>query len=151
MKCAICCNCTISTNHYNYHHIWSFNTYFLSWIIHPNKNKSINIQGLILLVNLTILYTTCTTPAALYNTSIVITVNVMIGCALLQFSVIVLYHFVTFALHWNIIDIFHMVKGKVMNKFCTTTSHENTVLFNIPERTFNYNEYREGLTSDDFI
>ena len=116
--------------------------------IHPNKNKSINIQELILLVNLTILYTTA---AALYNTSIVITVNVMIGCALLQFSVIVLYHFVTFALHWNIIDIFQMVKGKLMNKFYTTTSHENTVLFNIPERTFNYNEYREGLTSDDFI
>ena len=61
--------------------------------IHPNKNKLVNIQELLLLINLTIMY------AVSYHDSenvLSIVTNVMISLAFIQFCTIVLYHFLTY-------------------------------------------------------
>ena len=43
-------------------------------------------------------------------------------------------------------------KKKLKTLFCKEEQHNlnKTQLLNIPECAFNYNEYREGLVSDDF-
>ena len=119
--------------------------------IYPYKNKLVNIQELLLLLNLTIMY------AVSYqsNESIFSTVtNVMISLAFIQFCAIVLYHFLTYTCHCNIEIILQTSKEKLV-KFCykNHSNHHNVgvELLNIPERTYNYAEYQDGLVSDDFM
>ena len=119
--------------------------------IYPHKNKLVNIQELLLLINLTIMY------AVSYqsNESIFsIVTNVMISLAFIQFCTIVLYHFLTYTCHCNVETILQASKEKLV-KFCyknhTRNNHYFDVeLLNIPERTYNYAEYQDGLVSDDF-
>ena len=118
--------------------------------IYPYKNKLVNIQELLLLLNLTIMY------AVSYqsNESIFSTVtNVMISLAFIQFCTIVLYHFLTYTCHCNIEIILQISKEKLI-KFChkNHSNHHNVgvELLNVPERTYNYAEYQDGLVSDDF-
>ena len=119
--------------------------------IYPHKNKLVNFQELLLLINLTIMY------AVSYqsNESIFsIVTNVMISLAFIQFCTIVLYNFLTYTFHCNVETILQASKEKLV-KFCyknhTRNNHYFDVeLLNIPERTYNYAEYQDGLVSDDF-
>ena len=117
----------------------------------PHKNKLVNIQELLLLLNLTIMY------AVSYqsNESIFsIATNVMISLAFIQFCTIVLYHFLTYTCHCNVEIILKASKEKLV-KFCHKNHTRNiryidVALLNIPECTYNYSEYQDGLVSEDF-
>ena len=119
--------------------------------IYPYKNKLVNIQELLLLINLTIMY------AVSYqsNESIFsIVTNVMISLAFIQFCTIVLYHFLTYTCHCNVEIILQASKENLV-KFCyinhtRNNRYFNVALLNIPECTYNYTEYQDGLTSEDF-
>ena len=62
----------------------------------PNKSKAVNIQNLLLLVNLTIMYT-----VLLLNNEEIFSVvtNVLITLTFIQFCITVLYHFLTYTVH----------------------------------------------------
>jgi len=116
----------------------------------PNKNKLVNIQELLLLMNLTIMY------AVSYNGSdgvFSLVTNVMISLALIQFCTIVLYHFLTFTFHFNIVMAMQNTKLKLI-KLCSKRHIKNdsydVSLLNIPKSMYNYAEYQDGLVSDDF-
>ena len=119
--------------------------------IRPNKNKLVNIQEHLLLINLTILY------AVSYQGSenvFCIVTNVMISLAFIQFCTIVLYHFLTYTCHCNVVIMLQAGKQKIMKYFslkkniCQNLNHLE--LLDIPERTYDYTEYQDGLVSDDF-
>ena len=116
--------------------------------IHPNKNKLVNLQELILLINLTMLY------AASYQCSdstFSTFTNIMISIAIIQFFTIVLYHFLTYTCHCNIMIILQAAKEKMMRyNLKKSKSHNALHLLNIPECTHNYTEYQDELVSDDF-
>ena len=122
--------------------------------IQPYKNKAVNIQELLLLANLTILYAVSSYQNI--NNGIFITVtNVMISLAFIHFCIILLCHFLTYTCRYNVVIILVTLKEKLM-KLCilkksTNKQHYNIIsLLDIPERTYNYSEYRDGLVSDDF-
>ena len=121
---------------------------FYTGYIRPNKNKMVNIQELLLLLNLTLMY------AVSYQGSIFfIVTNVMIGLAFVQFGIIVLYHFLTHTCHCDIAHMLKVTREKLMMKFYKKNLRSNLndiPLLSIPERTYNYAEYRDGLVSDDF-
>ena len=116
-----------------------------------HKNKLVNIQELLLLLNLTIMY------AISYQRSesiFSIVTNVMISFAFIQFCAIVIYHFLTYTYPCNAEIVMEGLKDKVIN-FCFKNHSKNNhyidvALLNIPERTYNYTEYQDGLVSDDF-
>ena len=117
--------------------------------IQPNKNKCINIQELLLLINLTIMY------AVSYQSSdsvFSIVSNLMISLVCIQLFIIILYHFLTYTCHCNIAMALHNGKQKLM-QLCSKKklqyASNDVTLPNIPERTYNYEEYRDGLISDD--
>ena len=116
--------------------------------IHPNKNKLVNLQELILLINLTMLY------AASYQCSdstFSTTTNIMISIAIIQFFTIVLYHFLTYTCHCNIVIMLQTAKEKMMRYNVKKNKPQTTLhLLNIPECTHNYTEYQDELVSDDF-
>ena len=118
--------------------------------IHPNKNKCVNIQELLLLINLTILY------AVSYQCSdnvFSIVTNVMISLMCIQLFIIVLYHFLTYTFHCNIAMALQNGKQKII-QLCSKKhlqyAANDVMLLNIPERTYNYEEYQDGLVTDDF-
>ena len=116
-----------------------------------HKNQLVNIQELLLLLNLAIMY------AVSYQHSesiLSIVTNVMISLAFIQFCTIVLYHFLTYTCHCNVENILQSLKDKLIN-FCykSHSKHNHYIdvaLLSIPERTYNYTEYQDGLISDDF-
>ena len=123
-----------------------------SGCIYPYKNKMVNIQEMALLINLTILY------AVSYQCNeriFLIVTNVMISLAFVQLLTIVLYHFLTYTRHCNVAGVLHTLKnkillsGKIYFRYETKFDADHELL-NIPERTYNYAEYQDGLVSDDF-
>ena len=117
--------------------------------IHPNKNKLVNIQELLLLLNLTIMY------AVSYQGSgsvFSIVTNVMISLAFIQFCTIVFYHFLTYTCHCNVVTTLQTVEEKFKKHWNNVSNvhYNDAALLNIPNRTYNYNEYQDGLVSDDF-
>ena len=114
----------------------------------PSKNKAVNIQNLSLLVNLTIMH-----AVSLLNIDKIFSAvtNVLISLTFAQFSIIVLHHFLMYTVHFNIIIV---IKEKLINFFTTqkrsSYSKYDVALLNIPECTYNYSEYQDGLVSDDF-
>ena len=116
----------------------------------PHKNKLVNIQELLLLINLTIIY------AVSYqgNDKIFSIVNnVMISLFFTQCGLIVLHHFLVYTCHCDILRMLNKTKQKLItlcNKKNLNRDSNNIVLLNIPECTYNYTEYRDGLISDDF-
>ena len=109
----------------------------------------VNIQELLLLLNLTIMHM----YAVSYQGDIFfIVTNIMISLAFVQFGTIVMYHFLTYTCHCNITRMLKMAKEKLMtcNKKNLSSDSNDIALLNIPERTYNYTEYRDGLVSDDF-
>ena len=117
--------------------------------IRPNKNKMVNIQELLLLINLTMMHAI----SLQCSESVFPTVtNIMISLAFFQFCIIVLHHFLTYTCHCNVIML-HAAKQKVMKYFSKKNQwqSQNLELLNIPECTYNYAEFQDGLVSDDFI
>ena len=81
--------------------------------IHPNKNKVLNVQELLLLLNLTILHTV----SNYCDGSILsLVTNIMISLALVQFLIIVLYHFLSYTRNYiyNIVAALYALRKKVM-------------------------------------
>ncbi|XP_065915481.1 uncharacterized protein [Dysidea avara] len=116
----------------------------------PHKSILVNIQEYLLLINVTIIY------SASYHCSDTISstiTNVMITIALIHFTIILLYHFLTFTCHCNVENKLWDAKEKII-KCCHLTHYtphrEDMMSFEIPELTCNYAEYRDGLVSDDF-
>ena len=112
----------------------------------PNKNKLINFQELLLLINLTIMHI-----AALQNSdhTFHVVTNLMISLVFIQLCSIVVYHFFMFTCHCDVENLLQNFKKKF--KFCKIQHHlDNVRLLNIPERTYNYSEYQDGLVTDDF-
>ena len=87
----------------------------------------------LLLSNLTIIH-------AGYSIFPIIT-DVMISLAFIQFSTIVLYHFLIDTCHCNVVIILIMLKESLM-KLCKQRRSDNCLnqisLLNIPECTYNY-------------
>ena len=113
--------------------------------LRPNKNKVINFQELSILVNLTIMYAVSFQE----NEKIFsIVTNVMMSLALIQFIIIVLGHFVVYTCRYefSIKEKLTMLFHKRKSDHCSF----NIALLDIPERTYNYTEYQDGLVSDDF-
>ena len=120
--------------------------------IRPNKNKMVNIQELSLLVNLTIMY-----AVSYYDSENVFSIvtNVIISMAFIQFCtiVLVLYYFLTYTCHCNVVSMLQMGRQKIMKLLskkndCQLQNVE--LLTIIPERTHDYTKFQDGLVSDDF-
>ena len=118
--------------------------------IQPYKNRAINIQEVLLLSNLTILH------AASYSSNSIffIFTNVTISLAFIQFCTILLCHFLIYTCHCNVVVIILVTLKEKIMKFCNRRKPDDCSneisLLNIPERTYNYSEYQDGLVSDDF-
>ena len=114
----------------------------------PNKNKLINFQELLLLINLTIMH-----AVSYYGSDSVfgIVTNLMISLAFIQFCLIVIYHFLTYTCHYNIENALRSVREKLVNCFAKDHHAFDIALLDIPECTYNYSEYQDGLVSDDFV
>ena len=81
--------------------------------IHPNKNKVINIQELLLLLNITILY-----AVSYYCSGSVFSLvtNIMISLALIQFLIIVLVHFLTYTCNYDVTGSLHSLWKNIMRR-----------------------------------
>ena len=116
----------------------------------PHKNKLVNIQELLLLMNLTIMY------AVSYQSNdkiFSIVNNVMVSVSFMQCTIIIFCHLLTYTCHCDMVWMLKKTKQKLIalyNKRYLNCNSSNIVLLNIPERTYNYTEYRDGLVSDDF-
>ena len=114
---------------------------------HPNKNKMVDFQELLLLINLTMMY-----GVSYHSNESVFSVvtNIMISLALIQFCIIVLHHFFTYACHFNTATMFQAIKETMINKETKWQDLNSIKLLKIPECTYNYTEYQDGLISEDF-
>ena len=119
--------------------------------IHPHKNKLVNIQELLLLMNITIMYT-----VSYQGNKMIFCVftNIMIVLVFIQLFTIILYHFLTYTCHCDVEIALKTLLGKLLKFYCKRFFKRKSVLdvklLNIPERTYNYAEYQDGLVSDDF-
>ena len=119
--------------------------------IFPYKSILVNVQELLLLINVTVIYSVSYHSSDTISSTVT---NVMITIALVHFTIILLYHFLTFTCHCNVENMFWGVKEKMIKcchliYFSHPTSNY-TMNSAVPERTYNYAEYREGLVTDDF-
>ena len=107
--------------------------------IRPNKSKVVNIQELLLLLNLTILY-----AVSYYCNGSVFSLvtNIMICLALVQFLTIVLYHFVAYTCKYNVVAALHTLRENAMRHFGNASLQEddNVALFDIDEDDDNYDD-----------
>ena len=106
---------------------------------HPNKNKVINIQELLLLLNLTIMYT-----ASNYCGSNIFSLvtNIMISLALVQFLTIVLYHFLAYTCDYDVATL-HQLRKNAIRFFANEPLEDNflnddVALLDIDEDDENY-------------
>ena len=110
--------------------------------IRPNINKVVNIHELLLLINLTITY-----AVSYYTSSNIFSLvtNIMISLAFIQFSIIVLYHFLTYTYHLNVLTAFYTLNENAMRFFGRRSdNHLNDIaLLDINENRYNYNEYQD--------
>ena len=113
--------------------------------LQPNKNKIVNFQELLILVNLTIMYSvSIQEDEKIFS----IIINAMMSLAIVQFGITVLGHFFLYTFHCNfsIKERFELF----FNKRKPNQPSFEVALLDIPECTYNYTEYQDGLVSDDF-
>ena len=117
-----------------------FSTYY--GYIRPNKNKVINIQELLLLINLTIMYAVSYYDSG--NIFLLVT-NATISLAFVQFSTVVLFHFLTYTCHCDVMNTLRTLREKAMSFFGNRLDDylNNIALLNINENTYNYEECRD--------
>ena len=119
--------------------------------IYPYKNKLVSIQELLLLINLTIMYSIPYQSNESIFSIVTNVMNLMISMAFIQFCTIVLYHFLTYTCHCNVEIILQASKEKLVKYYYKNHSRIfDVALLNIPECTYNYTEYQDGLVSEDF-
>lgn len=107
----------------------------------------VNFQELSLLINLTVMHVV---SIRRHNRLFGMVTNLMISLAFIQLCMIVIYNFLTYTCHYDIENTLHTVKGKLVK--CRRKDNSiNVALLEIPECTYNYSEYRDGLVSDDFV
>ena len=75
-----------------------------------------------------------------------VVVNHMICCAFVQVCIIILCHFFMYTFHCNVAIKENL--AKLWNRKKPVNSFDVTLL-NIPECTYNYSQYQDGLVSDD--
>ena len=118
--------------------------------IHPYKIKLVNVQEHLLLINLTIMH------AVSYQSSesiFSIVSNVMISLAFIQFCTIVFYHFLTYTCHCDVVNKIKIARQMIHLHITKKNKYQNINYLEgleIPECTYNYNEYQDRLVSDDF-
>ena len=114
--------------------------------LRPNKHKIVNFQELLLLINLTVAY-----AISIQDNEKIFSIitNVMISLALLQFHVVVVYHFLAYTCHCNFSFIYKRLIILFSQRKLIYQSTD-LVLVDVPEHTQNYSEYQDGLVSDDF-
>ena len=113
--------------------------------LQPNKNKIVNFQELLILVNLTIMYLVSIQEDEKIFSMIT---NATMCLALVQFGITILGHFFLYTFHCNF-----SIKGKLelfINKRKPNQPLFDVAMLDIPERKYNYSEYQDGLVSDDF-
>ena len=105
----------------------------------PHKNKLVNTQELLLLLNLTIMYAVSYQGSGSVFSTVT---NVMIGLAFIQICTIVFYHFLTYSCHCNVVTALQTVKEKLMSSLHVHVNSDNhlhsTSQLNIPDHTFSY-------------
>ena len=110
--------------------------------IQPNKNKVVNIHELSLLINLTITY-----AVSYYSSSNVFSLvtNIMISLAFIQFSIIVLYHFLTYTCHLDVLTILRTLRENATRFFHSRLDNylNDIALLDINKNRYNYNEYQD--------
>ena len=113
--------------------------------LQPNKYKIVNFQELLMLTNLTLMYATSMQD----NEKIFyIATNIMICLAFVQFCITIICHFLVYTYQCKF-SVIQKLK-KLFNKKRLNHHSYDIALLNIPERTYNYNQYQDGLVSDDF-
>ena len=106
--------------------------------VRPNKNKLVNIQELLSLANLIIIYS-----ASILNSENIffIITNLMICCIFVQFCIIIFSHFFLYTVHCNVAIKENLMK--VWNKKKSNSSSYDVTLFNIHDRMYNYSEFQD--------
>ena len=116
----------------------------------PNKNKLINLQELLLLINLTLMHAvSCCSDDRVFG----IVIKPMISLAFIHLCIIMIYHFFTYTCHCNIGNTLQTIKKKLQPVHLPKRDQINNInigLLDIPECTYNYSEYQDELVSDDF-
>ena len=117
-----------------------------SGYFHPNKNKLVNFQDTLTLLNITIMHAmSYQSDSRLFS----IVSNIMIACTFAHFCLILFYHIGTYTCHCDLIGLVTIGKQKMMRAKQVENS-SSTIELNIPERLYNYSQYQDGLVSDDF-
>jgi len=101
--------------------------------VHPNKNSLVNIQELLLLLNLTVMY--AVSYLNISNISIIVT-NIMISLAFIHFCTIVLHHFLSYTSCGGV--VLRAIKEMLIKLFNWKNSAQ---MYEISE--CNYNEYQD--------
>jgi len=116
----------------------------------PNKSRIVNIQELLLLINLNIMYAISYQG---YNNVFSIVTNLMVGLVFIHFYTIVLCHFLTYTCQCDVMKLLQILKVKLIKICSHKKSNHNSFdirLLNIPDHAYNYNEYQDGLVTDHF-
>ena len=113
--------------------------------LQPNKLNIVNLQELLMLINVTIIYVVSIQNDEKIFPAIT---NVMMSLALIQFTIIVLSHFLVYTCQCKF-DIKERLT-MIFNKKKPNRSSFDVTLLNIPECMHDYKEYQDGLVSDDF-
>ena len=110
--------------------------------IQPNKNKVVNIHELLLLINLTITY-----AVSYYSSSNVFSLvtNIMISLAFIQFSIMVLHHFLTYTCHLDVLTTLRTLRENATRFFHSRLDNylNDIALLDINKNRYNYNEYQD--------
>ena len=115
--------------------------------LYPNRSKIVNIQELLLLLNLTMTYAvSCQSRDKIFS----IFTNIMVTTVFIKFCLIILSHIITYSLHCDLISVLKAKTNKITwfkksEQFCGINSS-----LQIPDRAYNYTEYRDGFVSNDF-
>ena len=101
----------------------------------PNKSHFANVQELLLLINLTIIY-----AVSQYTTALSTVTNIMISLALLHFIVIIFYHFLTYTCHIELSNIRNQTKEKFtkLKYWCAQLRNDDSI---VDAGHDNYEEY----------
>ena len=120
-------------------------------ICKPFKNKFKNYQELFLIINLLLLYTFTLSSQGDVN---MIAINIMIAMAVLHFSLIIMYHIITYmcggVISERLQSGINVCIRAIKLKQKSETEHFNLLNHNIPDVTYNYQEYREPVIGSDY-
>ena len=112
--------------------------------VHPSKSESVNMQELLLLLNLTILYAVSYYCGG-YILSLII--NIMFGLVLVQLLTILLYHFLTYTCNFdiNVVAALHQLRKNAIRLFANEPLEDNfysddVALLGVDEIDYNHDD-----------